>query len=125
MSTSSQERLSAIVEGFEMSFSMNLYYSGENGNAKAFAEEMISSGIVEKIKQIDGCLRYEYFTSFEHPETILLIDTWREQRALDEYHSSPIMGEVAKLREKYDLHMKAERYIRDDVPDEDSSFIRK
>ena len=35
------------------------------------------------------------------------------------------MGEVAKLREKYDLHMKAERYIRDDVSDEDSSFIRK
>ena len=71
--------LLATVGGFEMSFSMNLYYSGENGNAKAFAEEMISSGIVEKIKQIDGCLRYEYFTSFEHPETILLIDSWREQ----------------------------------------------
>ena len=35
------------------------------------------------------------------------------------------MSEVAKLREKYDLHMKAERYIRDEMPDKDSSFIRK
>ena len=39
---------------------MNLYCIGENGNAKVFAEELISRGIVDKIKQIDGCLRYEY-----------------------------------------------------------------
>lgn len=108
-----------------MSFSMNLYYSGEKGNAKAFAEEMLSGGIVERIKKIDGCLRYEYFIGLSDPETVLLIDTWRDQKALDEYHSSPLMSEVAKLREKYNLHMKAERYIRDEMPDKDSSFIRK
>ena len=88
---------------------MNLYYSGENGNAKAFAEEMLSSGIVDRIKQIYGCQRYEYFISLSDPETVLLIDTWRDQKAMDEYHSSPLMAEVARLREKYDLHMKAER----------------
>ena len=125
MSTSSQERLSAIAEGFEMSFSMNLYYSGENGNAKAFAEEMLSSGIVERIRQIEGCLKYEYFISLENPETVLLIDTWRNQKALDAYHSSPLMADVASLREKYDLHMKAERYTKDEMPEEDNSFIRK
>lgn len=108
-----------------MSFSMNLYYSGENGNAKAFAEEMLSSGIVDRIKQIYGCQRYEYFISLSDPETVLLIDTWRDQKAMDEYHSSPLMAEVARLREKYDLHMKAERYNRDEMPDGDSSFIRK
>lgn len=104
---------------------MNLYYSGENGNAKAFAIEMLSSGIVDRIKQIDGCLRYEYFISLSDSETVLLIDTWRDQKALDEYHSSPLMAEVARLREKYDLHMRAERYTRDEMPDGDSSFIRK
>ena len=117
--------LSAIVEGFEMSFSMNLYYTGERGNAKAFAEEMISSKIVERIRRIDGCLRYEYFISLFDLETVLLIDAWRDQKALDEYHSSPLMAEVARLREKYDLHMNAERYIRDEMPDGDSAFIRK
>ena len=108
-----------------MSFSMNLYYSGENGNAKAFAEEMLSSGIVEMIRQIEGCLKYEYFVSLANPETVLLIDAWRDQKALDEYHSSPLMADIARLREKYDLHMKAERYTRDEIPNGDSSFIRK
>lgn len=104
---------------------MNLYYSGENGNAKAFAEEMLSSGIVEMIRQIEGCLKYEYFVSLANPETVLLIDAWREQKALDEYHSSPLMADIARHREKYDLHMKAERYTRDEIPNGDSSFIRK
>ena len=55
-----------------MSFSMNLYYSGENGNAKAFAEEMLSSGIVKRIRQIEGCLKYEYFVSLENPAAIIV-----------------------------------------------------
>jgi len=34
---------------------------------------------------------------------------------------------IAKLREKYDLHMIVERYISDEegVPDNDQAFIRK
>ena len=63
-----------------MSFSMNLYYSGKKGNAKAFAEEMLSGGIVERIKEIDGCLRYEYFIGLSDPETVLLIDIHGEIR---------------------------------------------
>ena len=31
-----------------MSITINIYYKGENGNAKKFAREMISSGIVDK-----------------------------------------------------------------------------
>ena len=108
-----------------MSFSMNLYYTGENRKARAFAVEMISGGIAERIRQIDGCLRYEYFISLSDPETVLLIDAWRDQKALDEYHASSLMAEVAKLRDKYDLHMKAERYIGDEMSDEDRSFLRK
>lgn len=107
-----------------MSFSMNLYYKGGNGSARAFAQEMVSSGIVDEIRCMDGCLRYEYFVSLSDPETVLLIDTWRDQKALDEYHASPLMDAVAMLREKHDLHMKAERYSEDRMSDEDRSFIR-
>lgn len=107
-----------------MSFSMNLYYKGGNGSARAFAQEMVSNGIADKIRRMDGCLRYEYFVSLSDPETVLLIDTWRDQKALDEYHSSPLMDAVMRLRAKYDLHMKAERYSEACMPDEDRSFIR-
>ena len=61
----------------------------------------------------------------EDPETILLVDAWRDQEAIDAHHASPMMGRLAELREKYDLHMKVERYVNaEDDPDNDQ-FIRK
>ena len=61
------------------------------------------------------------------PETVLLIDSWRDQESLDMHHASPMMGEIAKLRDQYDLHMSVERYVSDEggVPDKDKDFIRK
>ena len=33
-----------------MSFTINIYYKGQNGSAASFANEMISSGIVDEIR---------------------------------------------------------------------------
>ena len=56
---------------------VNLYYTGSNGSARAFADEMVSSGI-------------------------------------------------AALREKYDLHMKVERFVSDEaLPEQDLKFIKR
>ena len=107
-----------------MSLSMNLYYTGRNGSARAFAEEMEKSGIADRIRREEGNLRYEYFIPLLDPETLLLVDVWEDQEALDRHHASPMMEEIAALREKYDLHMRAERYLSDNSVD-DSAFIRK
>ena len=37
-----------------MSITVNIYYKGENGSARKFAEEMISSGTVEAIRNEKG-----------------------------------------------------------------------
>ncbi|MBQ8995416.1 MAG: antibiotic biosynthesis monooxygenase [Oscillospiraceae bacterium] len=103
---------------------IQIRYTGQNGNAMQFAGEMMSSGTVERIRSEEGNLRYEYYQSYEDPETVLLIDSWRDQRALDEHHASPMMGVIAALREKYDLHMTVERYESLDENKEDQAFIR-
>ncbi|MBD5384232.1 MAG: antibiotic biosynthesis monooxygenase [Ruminococcaceae bacterium] len=110
-----------------MSLVMNLYYTGKDGAARKFAEEMESRGIAERIRQERGNLRYEYFFPMSDPETVLLIDIWEDQQALDLHHATSMMKEIAELREKYDLHMKAERYISDEngLPESDSNFLRK
>ena len=103
---------------------VNLYYTGSNGSAKAFAEEMEASGIAEAIRAEDGNLRYQYFQPLDDPETILLIDSWRDQAAIDAHHASQMMTQLAALREKYDLHMKVERVVSEDLG-ADERFIRK
>ena len=106
---------------------VNLYYTGTNGSARAFAEEMVQSGTVAAIRAEDGNVRYEYFFPMEDPETVLLIDQWRDQAAIDVHHASPMMAQIAALREKYDLHMKVERFVSDDsgLTEQDMKFIKR
>ena len=105
---------------------VNLYYTGKCGAARAFAEEMTKSGIAAAIRAEDGNLRYEYFLPMDDPETVLLIDQWRDQAAIDAHHASPMMAQIASLREKYDLHMRVERFLADDagLPEKDLKFIK-
>lgn len=108
-----------------MAVTVNIYYSGKNGNARKFAEEMVTSGVVSDIRAEAGNIRYEYFYPMDDEETVLLIDSWEDQRSIDLHHASPMMAQIIKLREKYDLHMKVERYLSDEegIPEADKTFI--
>lgn len=109
-----------------MAITVNIYYTGENGNARKFAEEMLASGVVDDIRKEEGNLKYEYYFPMNDTETVLLIDSWTDRRAIDIHHSSEMMKKIIGLREKYDLHMKVERYITDEngIPESDDKFIR-
>ena len=89
-----------------MAITINLRYKG--ANARAFAEEMTASGTVDLIRTEAGNLRYEYYISFDDPETVLLIDSWTDQAAM-----------------KYDLHMTVERFVSIEENAGDERFIRK
>ena len=81
-----------------MVITVNIYYQGINGNAKKFAEEMISSGIVNEIRSENGNIRYDYFFPMDDNETVLLIDSWNDQHSLDIHHASSMMKKIIKLR---------------------------
>ncbi len=110
-----------------MAITVNIYYTGQNGSARAFAGEMTAAGVVRDIRAEAGNLRYEYFFPMEDAETVLLIDSWQDQHAIDAHHASPMMGRIAALREKYGLHMRVERYVSDEagIPAGDERFIVK
>ena len=96
-----------------MSIIVNLYYTGKDGNARKFAEEMTARGIVDAIRAEEGNERYEYFFPMEDEETVLLIDRWKDQEALDIHHKSEMMKQIAELRDKYKLHLRVERYVEE------------
>ena len=83
-----------------MSIVINLYYTGENGNARKFAEEMERSGTADLIHQESGNERYSYFFPMDDPETVLLIDIWKDQASIDMHHASPMMETIAQLRDR-------------------------
>lgn len=109
-----------------MAITVHIFYTGEKGSARAFAREMTESGLVGRIREEAGNEAYSYFFPMDDPETVLLIDSWTDQEAIDRHHAAPMMAEISRLREKYHLHMRVERYVSDPdgVPDSDLAFIR-
>lgn len=110
-----------------MAIVVHIYYRGINGNARKFVQEMTEKGIVKEIREEKGNLQYAYFYPAEDPESVLLIDRWEDQHALDVHHASLMMKDIIKLREKYDLHMQVERYNSDEqgMMGKDEAFIRR
>ena len=77
-----------------------------------------------KIRAEKGNVRHDYFFSMKDTETVLLIDAWENREAIDAHHASPMMQTIMDLRDKYDLHMKVERFISEELPKSDEGFIR-
>lgn len=44
-----------------MAITINIRYTGQNGSALKFVEEMNKSGTADKIRAEKGNLRYEYY----------------------------------------------------------------
>lgn len=86
---------------------------------------MITSGTVDAIRNETGNIGYDYFLPMDNEETVLLIDSWEDQESIDIHHQSPMMKTIMELRDKYDLHMKVERYRSEDtIPDSDQKYVK-
>lgn len=123
------QRIESVKSSLEKNnaITVHIYYTGENGSAKAFVKEMLTSGLVDEIRKEKGNRSYEYFFSVEDEETVLLVDSWDNQEAIDLHHASSIMDKITELRIKYHLRMKVERYFLDEtgIPKKDQKFIQK
>lgn len=109
-----------------MSLTINIYYRGKNGNAILFAQEMVDSGLVEEIRNREGNLKYEYYLSLNDEETVLLVDQWVNQEALNRHHQSKVMEKIMALRNKYNLTMEVHRYPSEEaIPLSDESYLKK
>lgn len=104
-----------------MALIYNIYYTGQNGSARAFAAEMTESGLVAEIRAQVGNEKYAYFYPQDDDETVLLIDAWTDQAAIDAHHKSDRMTRIAALRKKYKLRMRVEAYITPDEVKSDES----
>ena len=102
---------------------MRIYYRGTQGAAGSVVTQMEAEVIAGDIRREPGCVRYEYFQPLDEPGTILLLDTWKDQEALDAHHASPMMKRLAELRVRFDLKMTAEKYVSVDLG-EDSKYIK-
>ena len=76
-------------------------YTTHAGQREMFLQKVLQSGLPERIRQEDGCLRYDYFLSAEHPEEILLVEQWASPEQQEHHLRQPHMARLQQLKTTY------------------------
>lgn len=89
---------------------LHVYYTCKPGMAAPFVQALKDSGAQAKVQAEDGCIQYDYHISCELPETVVLLEKWRDAAALERHNTQPHMEDIRRLKAIYCTDMKLERY---------------
>lgn len=76
-------------------------YKAKQGKREGFLDYVLSSGTLEKIKNEDGCILYNYYFDALDKDTILLIEEWKNEECQKRHLSSPHMKELLEKKKEY------------------------
>ena len=85
-------------------------YTCKPGMAEAFIAAVRERGLQEKTRQEDGCMQYDYHISCEVPDTIVLLEMYRDKEAVMNHAAQPTFQEISALKEEYVLNVDIKRF---------------
>ena len=71
------------------------------GKREEYIEKLKAEGIVDKVREEDGCIRYDYYFSEKDPDEILLIEAWESKKHQEIHIDQPHMARLRELKPDY------------------------
>ena len=71
-----------------------------------YIEKLKSEGIVDAIRNEDGCIKYDFYFSEKNKDEILLLETWESKKHQEIHLSQPHMDILRELKNDYILSTK-------------------
>ena len=71
------------------------------GKREAFVEKVKSEGIVDAVRNEDGCHRYDYYYSEKDANELLLIEAWETKKHQQIHIEQPHMARLRELKGDY------------------------
>ena len=68
---------------------------------EAFIQKVKETGILDAIREEDGCLKYEYYLSEKDPNELLLIEQWETKEHQQVHISQPHMAQLREFKGDY------------------------
>lgn len=78
-------------------------YRGSEGAARMFADEVASTGILDRVRAEDGNIEYGYYRSLSDPDEVLLVERWRDRAALDAYKAGEPLALIGEIKGRLGL----------------------
>jgi len=71
------------------------------GKREEYIKRLYDEGIVQKVREEDGCIRYDYYFSEKDPDEILLIEAWESQEHQKVHIDQPHMARLREIKGDY------------------------
>lgn len=81
-----------------MLFGLNVTYEMNPGMRSDFLAAVQEGGLLDAIRSEDGCLKYDYYLSVDHPDRLLLVEYWRDRAAQQAHTTHPNMTRLAAIK---------------------------
>lgn len=93
-----------------MAFGLNVTYQMKPGKGAEFLRAIREAGLLETIRGEQGCLGYEYFTSAEDADKVLLVECWTGRYAQQTHLKQPHMDRLRAIKDACALDTRVEGY---------------
>lgn len=73
-------------------------YTMKPGMRGVFLKAVQDQGILDAVRQEDGCMQYAYYLPAQEDDTLLLVERWRDRAAQQVHLTTPHMAALAKIK---------------------------
>lgn len=85
----------------ENTLTLYVRYLSKPGCRETFLRQLTTHGVIDAIRQEDGCLRYDYFLSVQNADEILLVEQWETEEQQQIHLRTPHMDQLRRLKSEY------------------------
>ena len=78
-------------------------YQTKPNKRKDFVKKVISSGVLEKIRQEDGYISYDDYYDAVNPDCVLLVEVWQSKGQQLQHLRCELLHILKETKEKYVL----------------------
>ena len=91
-------------------FTILVIYTLKNqGDREAIVKEMLESGVLNAIRNEDGCISYDYYYPVENAKELVLFETWESPEHQKVHMIQPHMKRAKEITSKYVESVKVKK----------------
>lgn len=80
---------------------LNVTYQAKSGQGEAFYQAVCDARVPELSRAEAGNIKYDYYRSVDDPDTILLIEHWKDAEAFQLHTEEEHFKNLGKIKEQY------------------------
>ena len=76
-------------------------YTAKPGKRRDYLNALTDSGILNKVREENGCLSYDFYESVEQEDTLLLFEQWQDAGCQKIHMEQSHMKEAMAIKDQY------------------------